>query len=97
MNIKKMKEISTKRTSGKWNIIWGNYDNEYEVEIGAKIDNSSINLSDGDIKFLLMAANNWDKLMAVVEAAKNLQINITSDIRRDCLWEALEKLENEDE
>lgn len=84
MKLEEMKKIAEKRTSGTWE--HGRYTSNdgigefyYITAVGRRV--SSPGFGDpkvcvhglpGDNEFISMASNNWDKLVAVVEAAAEL-------------------------
>lgn len=77
MKLEEMKRIADARTKGEW--FWsGNTYGEYlksrngeDILLGIDAETGLYKkASEEDEAFIAMAANNWDKLMKVVEAAK---------------------------
>lgn len=102
MKLEEMKQIAEKRTPGEWKD-WIEFRGAKRTNVIALKDKpehwiGSVNVNDSD--FIAMAANNWDKLMAVVEAAKKAQDNYrksSGDWYDTELDEALEELEKDNE
>lgn len=79
MKLEEMKKVSNERTKGEWHVphslestISLETDDEFICdlfEIGYAV--SPIKAK-GNAEFIAMCANNWDKLIVVVEAAKNV-------------------------
>jgi len=59
MNLEEIKRIANARTKDKW----------FAADWWLPVE---ISVSKEDAEFIAMAANNWDKLMAVVEAAQEV-------------------------
>ena len=72
MKLEEMKDIAKARTSGDWEAIRASkiyqYDNVF-YSITPDVETPAKAISDS--QFISMAANNWDKLIEVAEAAKN--------------------------
>lgn len=68
MTIEEMKKIAAARTKGKWIFEESLTDPDWVDMECPEVGHCS--LKKDDAKFIAMAADNWDKLMAVVEAAQ---------------------------
>lgn len=99
MTIEEMKKIADARTKGEWN-----YNGKFRVSIPGEEGDYFFRTEKASAAFIAMAANNWDKLMAVVDAAKGLKMIFgwskirgeTVDIDRkaaEILFHALQALE----
>ncbi len=76
MNLTEMRRIADARTKGEWSTRFGYQGGTSEVNpvgLGPKCsyDAQGESQAEKDAAFIAMASNQWDKLMAVVEAAKN--------------------------
>lgn len=96
MTFDEMKKIADARTEGEWQCHnWDKMEGPHVVALGLWDKKSSCNGSFDvpqtyeNAAFIAMAANNWDKLIAVVEAAK-VCVHITERER----WEALIQLKD---
>lgn len=76
MTLDQIKAIAAERTKGPWKYDWGNWDIENQnrktlccFDLGCRENITVPAHADGE--FIAMAANNIDKLIAVVEAARN--------------------------
>lgn len=101
MQIEEMKRIADARTKGPWQ--WDELMKETITnDMGMAIIETESRCyppSDADADFIMMAENNWDKLMAVVDAASKMDTGDfeTCTMKADEIWlelqNALEKLE----
>lgn len=96
MTIEEMKELSSKRNKGIWTLR-----NNTEVQLPCHkspsgFDSFEVDTCDGKAaytaEFIIMAANNWDALIAVVGAAKALPKMWNISVMGDLL-KALKDLE----
>lgn len=71
LNISEMKKIAEARTKGEWT------DHIYRVSCGIHLVSTGMRAEDSE--FIAMAANNWDKLIAVVEAAEAYRDSVRFD------------------
>lgn len=102
MTLEEMRRIADARTVGKWRVdpdgngIEVRRKMDYPVTLDLNSNNSPENL-----EFIVMASNNWDKLLKVVEIAKSMvRKNMHYDwVGKDPLFKefeiALEELEKE--
>lgn len=108
MKLEEMKRIANARTKGPWH--WTKFDSieGYEPYTdGSNGPGSRIKIietdsrvyppGDNDADFIIMVANNWDKIMAVVEAAKEFcdAYVIKIDESTERMIETLKSLEEE--
>lgn len=71
MKLEEMKRIAEARTKGKWRPESGLFEDIGYAAIGPMHEGENPDFTVmKDAQFIAMAANNWDKLIAVVEAAK---------------------------
>ncbi len=96
MNLEKMKKIADMRTPGFWTV-------QVMKDIlcmAADASQYTHNI-EADAEFISMTSNHWDKLMAIVEAAKNLMeiqdhyrgVTTNASIRLSHLEKALKEIE----
>lgn len=96
MKLEAMKKIAEERTPGDWSI-----DRNSDGFVGIFYPDRTVKLANcvmgWDAEFIAMAANTYDKLLAVAEAAKNSPCrHITDIISNNCeTCKALEELERE--
>lgn len=100
MKFEEMKRIADARTKGEWSVLslGERINSRHKVMSNWSADPLEItgDLMDiWDAKFIAMAANNWDKLIAVVEALKNLSNDGYLDEQMGSVFKALEELEKE--
>lgn len=78
MQLSEMKKIAEARTKGEWSHDWGNHDIEIPWPNRSKslLSRGEHGNYDANLEFAAMAANNWDKLMVVVEAAQSILYNL---------------------
>lgn len=80
MKLEEMKQIAARRSPGTWKsyVIQDSYgNNDHGCGPGHGADQFYAGIEDPsspeeDAEFIAMASNNWDKLMAVVEAGKHI-------------------------
>lgn len=72
--LEEMKLIADARTKGEWRHDWGNHDIEipYPNRSESLLERGADANYNANLEFAAMAANNWDKLVAVVETANSL-------------------------
>lgn len=114
MRLEEMNRIADARTKGEWG--FHTYDNRLEAKSFPYHGHRNVEIlvsaglisNPADKHFILMASNNWDKLIAVVEAAQEMRANFDSDYDEEMipyeemiscginkLSKALEELEKE--
>lgn len=96
-----MKKIAAARTKGEWFPIIG-FDSKDGISTLLPTGENNKSATIGDLRFIAMAANKWDNLIAVVEAAKNISNLYLENVQKNShiaiqekLLDALKALESE--
>jgi len=87
MNLEAMKKSSSKKTKGNWdlndvslpNSTWVNFNLRSPFGWILHSYGGEVRSEKHDAEFIAMAVNNFEKLIAVVEAAKKIRAGLDSD------------------
>jgi len=99
MNLTELKAIAADRTPGRWKYDWGNWDIEGPdretlccFDSGCREAGLEVP-ANGDGEFIAMAANYFDRLIAVAEAAEGITTSqVFRNVEGACYSEAVYNL-----